>query len=70
MPNRKVVKWQKLIEKPGLNSQSKLCEVHFDESHIVRGFVVGNQFNPMPRIRLITKDVVPTKHLTGNCITV
>ncbi len=65
VPLDKVDEWQKLIAKPGFKKRSLLCESHFDEKDIDRGFQLGDEFKLAKRRRLASKDVVPTKNLTG-----
>lgn len=68
IPSGKFSVWEKLIVKQGLVARSKLCEIHFEQSEICKGFLVGDKFVRNPRARLISKEIVPSKHLGGKLI--
>ena len=51
VPINKLTSWQAII--PKLEKTSRLCERHFDESDIIKGFRVGQNFHPADRCRLM-----------------
>lgn len=64
VPKNKFSSWQLII--PELKQASLLCEKHFDENDVLKGFSDGTVFHPFAKYRL-TNSAVP-KHLLGNKI--
>ncbi len=50
VPKKKFASWQLLI--PTLKQTSRLCDKHFDETDILKGLTVGQDFHPAERWRL------------------
>lgn len=61
VPIDKVDEWQKVIAKPGLKKRSLLCEEHFEETDIDKGFQLGDLFQLATRRQLVSKVVLPTR---------
>ena len=64
VPKNKFSSWQLII--PELKQASLLCEKHFDENDVLKGFSDGTVYYHFARYRL-TNSAVP-KHLLGNKI--
>ena len=62
VPKKKFTIWEEII--PELKQNSRLCDVHFDETDIVKGVRIGQDFYPAERWRL-TSSAFP-KHFLGN----
>jgi hypothetical protein len=65
VPSGKLKLWSESILKPGLTTRSLLCEAHFDISEISKNVKVGSEYIKLPRTRLVSKDVLPSKLLGG-----
>lgn len=63
VPEGKLEEWQeKLAHKPGLAKNSRLCDRHFRDEDIIKGYTILDQFHPNKRWRL-KKDALPSLHL-------
>lgn len=56
--------WQRLINKPGLTTSSRICSRHFDESDITKGRTILDVFYPY-RVWRLNAGAMPKYHL-GN----
>jgi hypothetical protein len=54
--------WKLII--PELKEKARLCDIHFEESGIVKGFQNGQNFYPLERWRLLQSAI--TKFFLGN----
>ena len=67
VPKNKFCSWKLII--PELKQASLLCENHFDETDVVKGFSDGKEFHPHERWRL-SSSAVPKHNLGITIITV